>query len=324
MQRAAPLDDGIAVELARTRLIAARVHYFADTTLDESAPLNTSGLALLDGVLERQPENAIARFWRWTARVYQAQELLFERKPGEAVSLLDMLAIEAPTMQDDPEFPDYRLRVEADLHTIRGDALWEFDERSMQSLVAYQHAVAILERGKRGDGEELALDVALANALWSVAYAHAQLGQGAAALEASERAGALLDRVLGFGPDDWAEYVRGNVRTQRAVALQDLGRHREAALEFEKAYVSMLARAQRDPGVPNTIRTLAILTEPMGHNYLAMGQKNQGCSWLRRSLGYWAEIRQRWGVTPLDENWINGYGREFSQLCRGWGSTPEP
>jgi hypothetical protein len=318
LQRAAPGDDGVLLDLARTRLIAARVHYFADTTMDECARLNASGLALLDALLQRQPDNEIARLWRWSARVYQAQERVYQRQFTQALDALRQLAAEAPTMRDDPEFPDYRPRVEADIHLISGDAYGAIAEQSPQSLAAYQRAVAVLERAMREKGDEPALGVALAYALWDVAYAQAVLHLGSASLATTLRAQTLLEHVLSIGPDAWAEYVRAHVRLQHAMALQSLGRHREAALEFQRSYAWELANADRDPAVPNNVRTLAVMTEPMGRNYWDGGQRRQGCEWLQRSLGYWTDIQRRWGLTPLDTSWVSELRREFDRLCPDW------
>jgi eukaryotic-like serine/threonine-protein kinase len=318
LRRAAPADDGVVIDLARTRLIAARVHYFADTTMDECARLNASGLALLDAVLQRQKDNHIARLWRWSARVYQAQEHVYQRQFVQALDELRQLAAEASTMRDDPEFPDYRLRVEADIHLISGDAYGALAERSPQALAAYQRAAAVLQRAMYEQGDEPALGVALAYALWAVAYAQAVLHQGSASLATTQRAQALLEHVLSFGPDAWAEYVRAHVRLQRAMALQSLGRHREAAVEFQRSYAWELANADRDPDVPNNLRTLAVMTEPMGRNYWEGGQTRQGCEWLQRSLGYWTDIRRRWGLTPLDAAWVSNLRGQFERLCPDW------
>ena len=318
LHRAAPADDAVVIDLARTRLIAARVHYFADTTMDECARLNALALALLDGVLQRQKDNQIARLWHWSARVYQAQEHVYQRQFAQALDELRRLAAEAPTLRDDPEFPDYRLRVEADIQLISGDAYGALDEQSPLALAAYQRAVRLLERGMLEQGDEPGVGVALAYALWTVAYAQTVLHQGSASLATTRRAEALLEHVLSFGPDAWAEYVRAHVRLQRAMALQSLGRHREAAAEFQRSYAWELANATRDPDVPNNMRTLAVMTEPMGRNYWEDGQVRQGCEWLQRSLGYWANIRRRWGLTPLDAAWVSDLRGEFERLCPDW------
>jgi tetratricopeptide (TPR) repeat protein len=318
LRRAAPEDDGVVIDLARTRLIAARVHYFADTTMDECTRLNASGLALLDAVLQRHEDNQIARLWRWSARVYQAQERVYERQFAQALDELRQLAAEAPTMRDDPEFPDYRLRVEADIHLISGDAYGARAEQSPQALAAYQRAAAVLEQAMSEKGDQPALGVALAYALWDVAYAQAALHLGSASLATTRRAEALLEHVLSFGPDAWAEYVRAHIRLQHAMALQSLGRHREAALEFQQSYAWELANADRDPDVPNNVRTLAVMTEPMGRNYWDGGERRRGCEWLQRSLGYWTDIQRRWGLTPLDTAWVSDLRREFEHLCPDW------
>ena len=318
LHRAAPADDAVIIDLARTRLIAARVHYFADTTMDECARLNASGLALLDAVLQRQKDNQIARLWHWSARVYQAQEHVYQRQFASALAELRQLAAEAPTMRDDPEFPDYRPRVEADIQLISGDAYGALAEQSPQALAAYQRAARLLERAMLEHGDEPALGVALAYALWDVAYAQAVLHQGSASLATTRRAEALLEHVLSFGPDAWAEYVRAHVRLQHAMALQSLGRHREAAVEFQHSYAWELANAARDPDVPNNLRTMAVMTEPMGRNYWEGGQTRQGCEWLQRSLGYWTDIRRRWGLTPLDAAWVSDLRGEFERLCPDW------
>ncbi|MCC7460862.1 MAG: serine/threonine protein kinase [Gammaproteobacteria bacterium] len=314
--RAAPADDGIAVELARTQLIAARVHRMADSTMDEAARLNGSGLALLAGVLQRQPDDPVARLWHWSARVYQAEGDVQAAKFTPAVQQLQRLAAEAPAQRDDPQFPDYRLRVEADIQRIIGDAHYH-DERWREALAAYQRAVLVLERGLLEKGDVPALDVALANALWNVAYMQADLDQGEASLLTTQRAEALVEHVLRFGPDAWAEYVRASVRLQRALSLQSLGRHREAAAAFEQSYAWERHNAERDPGMPNNVRSLAIVTHSMGLNLWQGGQRSQGCQWLQRSLEYWVDVERRWGLTPLDAGGLVDRRSEFARRCPG-------
>ncbi|MFO1409540.1 MAG: serine/threonine-protein kinase [Steroidobacteraceae bacterium] len=187
LQRAALADDSVTLELARTRLIAARVHYMADSAMDECTRLTASGLALLDGVLRHRPDDPIARLWAWSARVYQAEGAVLQRRFPEALAQLARLAAEAPAMRDDPQFPDYRLRVEADVQRIMGDAYY-YDNRPGESLAAYQRAAQVLERGMREKGDEPALGVALAHALWNVAYVQADLHQGEASLRTTQRA----------------------------------------------------------------------------------------------------------------------------------------
>jgi tetratricopeptide (TPR) repeat protein len=317
LQRAAPADNEVALELARTRLIAARVHYMADSAMDECTRLTASGLALLDGVLRHQPDNAIARLWAWSARVYQAEGAVQERRFAEARAQLAQLAAEAPAMRDDPQFPDYRLRVEADVQRIMGDA-WYYDERPAESLAAYQRAAQVLERGMREQGDEPALGVALAHALWNVAYMQADLHQGEASLRNTQRAEELLEHVLSFGPDAWAEYVRACVRLQRAMALQSLGRHDEATAEYQRRYAWELYNSEHDPGMANNLRSLAVMTRPMGLNYWQGGQRRTGCEWLQRSLGYWVDLERRWGLSPLDAAELPSQRAEFARLCRGW------
>jgi serine/threonine-protein kinase len=321
LQRAMPADDGVAIELARTRLIAARVHYFADTTMEECARLNASGLALLDAVLQRRKNDPIARLWQWSARVYRAQERVYERRFEQALDELRRLAAEAPTMCDDPEFPDYRVRVEADLYLISGDAYGARNEQSPEALAAYERAVAVLERARHEKGDVPALGVALAYALWNVAYAQGVLHQGSASLATTQRAAALLEHVLSFGPDAWAEYVQAHLRLQHAMALRILGRRREAAQEFQQSYAYELANVQHHPDVPNNVRTLAVMTEPMGRNYWEAGDRRQGCHWLQRSLDLWTDIQRRWGLTPLDAAWLDDLRREIAQLCPAGSET---
>ncbi len=316
--RAAPGDDDVALELARTRLIAARVHYMADSAMDECVRLTASGLALLEGVLQRRPGDAIARLWHWTARVYQAEGYVHDTQFERALQQLERLATEAPAMRDDPDFPDLRLRVEADIHRIAGDAYYYRNDHQRASLAAYQRSTAVLERAMREKGDVPSLGVALAHALWNVAYMQAELQQGAASLRTTERAAALVEHVLSFGPDAWAEYVLACVRLQRAMALQSLGRHREAAAEYERRYAWELQNAQHDPGMPNNLRNLAIVTWPMGLNLRQGGQHREGCQWLQRSLGYWAAVERRWGLTPLDASGVPEQRAEFAQLCPQW------
>jgi hypothetical protein len=91
---------------------------------------------------------------------------VYERQFTQALDELRRLAAEAPTMRDDPEFPDYRPRVEADIQIISGDAYGSLAEQSPEALAAYQRAAAVLERAMREKGDEPALGVALA-ALWT-------------------------------------------------------------------------------------------------------------------------------------------------------------
>jgi serine/threonine-protein kinase len=315
--RAAPTDDDVALELARTRLITARVHYMADSAMDEVARLNAAGLTLLEGVLRRQPDNAIARLWHWSARVYQAEGDVQETRFTQAVRQLEQLAAEAPAQRDDPQFPDYRLRVEADIQRIIGDAYY-YGEKKRESLAAYQRMVAVLERGMREKGDEPALGVALAHGLWNVAYMQADLDQGEASLATTQRAAALVEHVLSFGPDASAEYVQACVRLQRAMALQTLGRHREAAQAFEQSYAWELRRAEHDAGMPSSMRSLAIVTHSMGLNLWQSGRRHEGCQWLQRSLGYWADVERRWGLTPLDAGGVPYVRTEFSKHCPEW------
>ena len=170
----------------------------------------------------------------------------------------------------------------------------------------------------REKGDEPALGVALAHALWNVAYVQAELHQGKASLANTQRAEDLLEHVLSFGPDAWAEYVRACVRLQRAMALKSLGRHREAAVEFKQRYAWEIYNADHDPGMPNNIRSLAVMTRPMGLNYLEGGERRLGCEWLQRSLGYWVDIERRWGLTPLDAAEVPNQRQEFERLCPDW------
>lgn len=59
----------------------------------------------------------------------------------------------------------------------------------------------------REKGDEPALGVALAHGLWNVAYMQAELDQGEASLATTQRAAALVEHVLSFGPDASAEYL---------------------------------------------------------------------------------------------------------------------
>ena len=320
----APQDDAVTLDLARTQLIAARVHYYSDSTTDECARLNAAGLALLEAVLRRRPEDPIARLWRWSARVYQAQERVYARDFEQALSQLRALAAEAGAMREDPEFPGYRYRVEADVHIISGDAYVGQDNHAREALAAYERAVGVLERAVSARPEEPSLRIALAYALWSTAYAQVTLHQGEAAVATTERAEALLRHVLSFGPDAWADYLRSHVRLHHAMALQSLGRHAAAAREFEQSYAWELAHADRDPDVPNNLRTLAVITEPMGRNYWDSGQRERGCQWIGRSLGYWEDIQRRWGLSALDADWMSALQGEFRRLCPGDVASRRP
>ena len=102
-------------------------------------------------MLQRQEDNQIARLWQWSARVYQAEGRVQDRQFAQALSELRQLAAEAPAMHDDPEFPDYRLRVEADIQRIIGDAYY-YDERYPESLAAYQRAASGAGAGDAREG----------------------------------------------------------------------------------------------------------------------------------------------------------------------------
>jgi hypothetical protein len=167
LRRAAPADDGVVIELARTRLIAARVHYFADTTMDECARLNASGLALLDAVLQRQQDNQIARLWQWSARVYQAEGRVQDRQFAQALSELRQLAAER-RQHDDPEF---RTTGYASRRTSSASPATRTTTMKPGIAGRLPAGAAVLERAMR----EKAMSplVTLAHARWNVAYVQA-------------------------------------------------------------------------------------------------------------------------------------------------------
>ncbi|MFO1409539.1 MAG: hypothetical protein U1F06_04075 [Steroidobacteraceae bacterium] len=68
----------------------------------------------------------------------------------------------------------------------------------------------------------------------------------------------------------------------------------------------------------NNLRSLAVMTRPMGLNDWQGGQRRSGCQWLQRSLGYWADLERRWGLTPLDASELPNQRAEFARLCPDW------
>jgi hypothetical protein len=66
------------------------------------------------------------------------------------------------------------------------------------------------------------------------------------------------------------------------------------------------------------MRSLAIVTHSMGLNLWQSGRRHEGCQWLQRSLGYWADVERRWGLTPLDAGGVPYVRTEFSKHCPEW------
>lgn len=316
LQRAHPDDMRITLELARCQILQGRVRYIRDSTTGTSMALNDSGLELLQAVLDREPANPGALVWQWAARAYKADNLNYAGQAAEVLNTVRQLGVQAASIPEDPENPEFHIRIQAYLTRLLGDSLYNLDDRRA-ALDAYMQSERILQQALSEQGTSPNLSISLALSQWSIGYVLIELGQPAQAVTYTGLAEVTSQHLLDFGPNASAQRMLGSAQTTKAQALAALGRYAEAAGIFNLRYAQLMAIAERDSNDAGPARDLAVLMWPRAVNEWHAGRHAEGCGSMAAAIAQWHAVEGRWGLAALDATPLPEYRREYRRRCPG-------
>lgn len=309
-----PGDRRARLELARNLVLDGRIHWIGDSTAGEADRINEAALVELDALLAADPADAGARVWRWVALAHRADNLNYAGRSGDALALLERLRVQAPGIPEDPDDPLLRLRSEANLERLAGDALF-FLDRKPEAVPRYVRSAELYRQAMAVPGAPAGLGTALAVVQWSLGGTLAETGRHAEALAQVEAAETAIRAVLALGPDAWSERMLGVLVAQRGEILLQLGRHDEAAALFAAGRGAREAAAAADPDSSGKARDLAVIVTLQARNELAAGRRVPGCAFLADALARWDAIGRRWGLSPLDERPLPEGRADYARFC---------
>lgn len=186
------------------------------------------------------------------------------------------------------------------LALLSGDSLYYLD-RKPEALAAYRRGAASFDKALAHQPSNRKRIEGAIHAHWYLASVRSELGDPNGALDDSDTALRIVERLLQLDPDNLeARRIGEAVSGDRAGILSAAGRHDDAIRLVESNLVVREARITRQPDDAEALRDLAVPLRTLADIYERKGDRVGACKVLGRAHEVWTQVDRRFGLGDFD------------------------
>lgn len=186
------------------------------------------------------------------------------------------------------------------LALLSGDSLYYLD-RKPEALAAYRRGAASFDKAV---AEQPSNRKRLEGALyghWYLASVRSELGDPVGALDDSDAAMRIVERLLQLDPENVeVRRLARSVSGDRAGILSAAGRHDEAIQLVESTLAAREARVAALPDDAEALRDLAVPLRALAAMHESKGDRAGACRVLTRAHEAWTRLDRRFGLGDFD------------------------
>lgn len=201
--------------------------------------------------------------------------------------------------------PDLRAMMEFEyqigrLALLSGDSLYYLD-RKPEALAAYRRGAASFDKAVTQQPSNRKLLEGGIHAHWYLASVRSELGDPIGALDDSDAALRIVERLRQLDPENREAIRIGEaVSGDRAGILSAAGRHDEAIQLVEANLVLREGRIAQYPDDAEALRDLAVPLRTLAAMYERKGDRAGSCKVLVRAHEVWTQVDRRFGLGEFD------------------------
>ncbi len=290
-----PQRDDFKRELARTLSWRSGVVLGAHNDPKAARAALDESFALFDGVLARHPDDLEAAYGRWNAALglgdlYFGQDNMPALKTLMEQTLTRFRATPAPA-----KYQSLHALLEAGTENSLGDASY-YVTGPDAGVAHYRRAEAIMQAARDAGLMDMRLPLRQAYYDYQLSSSFSDMKQPRAALDWAGRGKAIIVDLGHFDDSAATLHTRDILSLQRALALSDLGRGREALAEAEGSVANRRAVLSRHPEDMDNRVNLAAGLHNLAKLYATAKMPAKACAVMTESLSVFAYVDAHGGV----------------------------